>query len=81
MTIVDDRLARARENLKRYPTLLLDRPHPDPERARQGYKMRSKVVWLLEHAGAYGRTKACKKIEAAVRAIEEPRLPGTIPAR
>lgn len=75
MTVVDDRLTRARASLKRYPTLLLDRPHPDPERAARGQKMRGKVVWLLEHAGVSGKTKACKKIEAAVRAIEEPRLP------
>ncbi|MEI6282071.1 MAG: hypothetical protein WCP82_05055 [Alphaproteobacteria bacterium] len=75
MSAVDDRLARARENLKRYPTLLLDRPHPDPERAAAGHKMRSKVSWLLEHAGVAGKTRACLKIEEAVRRIQEPQLP------
>ncbi len=79
MTIVDDRLARARANLKRYPTLLLDRPHPEPTRARAGQKMRSKVVWLLDHAGVAGKTRACKEIEAAVRRLEEPRMHLTQP--
>ena len=69
------RQAAAVDALKRYPALLLDVPHPQRVQAMRGYKARTYVAWLLEHAGASGKTRACKMIEAAVRRVEEPRLP------
>ncbi len=72
MTPFELRIQKANATLKAHPTLLLDLPHPDRRRAADGFKARSKAVWLLEHAGAAGRTRACKMIEEALRRRQEP---------
>jgi hypothetical protein len=72
MTALDDRVARALATLKEHPTLMLDVPHPDPRQAASGKKLRSKVTWLLQHAGRSGRTRACRWTEEALRRRREP---------
>lgn len=71
---LEARVARAQAALATYPDLLLDMPHPDRRRAADGYKLRGKVMWLFRHAGAAGRTQACKWVEEAVRRRQEPAL-------
>ena len=72
MTPLDDRVARAHATLKAHPAPLLDVPHPDPRQAASGKKLRSKVVWLLQHAGRSGRTRACRWVEEGLRRIQQP---------
>lgn len=74
MSALDERVARTLAILKNYPNLMLDIPHPDPRQAMSGKKLRSKVTWLLEHAGRSGRTRACRWTEEALRRYQEPAM-------
>lgn len=73
-TALDARVARAHAALQAHPDLMLDIPHPDPRQAASGKKLRSKVTWLLGHAGRSGRTRACRWVEEALRRREQPDL-------
>lgn len=60
------RINAARERLAANPTLLTDRPHPQPWRAERGETLRDSIEWYLSNAGMTGRLWAAREIELAV---------------
>lgn len=60
------RVEAARAALDSNPSLLAERPHSQPWRARQGDTARDEVIWYLDHAGAKGQNMVCGVVEKAI---------------
>lgn len=69
---VSEAVARARETLTRFPSLLANLPHPAPYLQPGAANRRTYLIWILEHARGERKLEAAEEIARAVKSLSPP---------